>query len=221
MLHAVHGDSRIHAERGLTVSRYPNGFRGSALQVVSYFAEGRGGFYIATKDRQCAAKDLSFSKATDDKSLVVDYPVVIAALNSGSWYTAADRYRTWAVQQPWCKRGSLEHRVSTGDACRWLLENTGAVGAWWPFRNDIRPDIARTRQYWGSSILHLELGWSHGPSHEATQSDGTAITRAYVSRFEENQHRVSRIKGSYVLVGTECVREPFVGCLDFCYARNA
>lgn len=35
------------------------------------------------------------------------------------------------------------------------------------------------------------------------------------------KERASRAKGAYVPVGTECVTEPFVGCLDFYYARNA
>jgi hypothetical protein len=269
--------------------------------------------------------------ARPGKSLVVDYPVVVAALKEGTWYAAAERYRTWAMRQPWCKRGTHRDRVATGDSSRWLLEKTGAVGAWWPFRNDIRADILRTRRLFGAPLLHLELWWSHGPSREAAQSDGDhfgpfcfpflaletketfklhnqdpiiplatpispdwiamcpvqpdwrrvvcesaedlagtrpprhhqiwvaenqtgcaadclyddigpcagvpthcyaphhahppgaghEITKAYVSLFEESQQRASRTRGAYVPVGTECVSEPFVGCLDLYYARNA
>jgi hypothetical protein len=346
--HLFRGKSPIPAERGLTVSRYPNGFHGSSLQMMAYYTEGRGGFYIASHDPEGGDKDLNFYKAPDDRSLVcevahiqgdarpgkslaVGYPVVIAALDRGDWYAAAERYRNWALSQPWCRRGTRRDRVDAGDSSRWLLEATGAVGAWWPFRNDIRADILRTRRFYGAPLMHLELWWSHGPSREAARSDGDRfgpfyfpflalkgreafkthsrdailppwtpispgwvamcpaqpgwrnvvnesaedmvgtqsqrhhqiwvdenktgcaadclyydigpcagvptgcyapghahppgaggeVTRAYISLFEESSRRASRAKGAYVPVGTECVSEPFVGCLDFYYARNA
>jgi hypothetical protein len=333
---------------GMALSRYPNGFHGSALQLMAYYAKGRGGFYIAAKDGDCGDKDLNFFKAADNKSLtceiahiqgdarpgkslVVGYPVVIAALTRGTWYEAAERYRSWAVQQSWCKRGTVRRRVAAGDACRWLIEEIGAVGMWWPFRNDIREDIVRTRRLYGAPLLHLDLWWSHGPSHEAAHRNGDrfgpfyfpflaqkgrdayeansadrivpssipgltdwismcpaqpgwrkivcesaedmagagplrhhqiwvdenrkgcradclyydigpcagvpthcyatnhahapgaggAITRAYVSLIDETRRIASRVRGAYVPVGTECVSEPFVGCLDLYFSRNA
>ena len=90
------------------------------------------------------------------KSLRVDYPIVIAALTKGTWYEAAQRYRDWATRQPWCQRGTLRRRVDASDACRWLLQEIGGVGMWWPFRNDIRADIVRTRRLFGAPLLHLE-----------------------------------------------------------------
>lgn len=346
--HLFNGKSPVPAGRGVTVARYPNGFHGSPLQMMSYYAEGRGGFYFACPDGEGADKDLNFYKSSDDtnlvcevahihgdarpgRSLVVGYPVVIAALDRGTWYAAAERYRAWAMKQSWCRRGPRDDRVAAGDSSRWLLESTGAVGAWWPFRNDIRADILRTRRFYGAPLLHLELWWSNGPSHEVARSDGDrfgpfyfpflalkgretfrthgrdaivpsatpispdwvamcpaqpawrkvvcetaedmagigplrhhqiwvdenrtgcaadclyydigpcagvptgcyatghahppgagpGITQAYVSLFEESNRRASRVRGGYVPVGTECVSEPFVGCLDFYYARNA
>jgi hypothetical protein len=346
--HLFQGDAADLHARGMVVSRYPNGFHGSALQLMAYYAEGRGGFYIAAKDARGGDKDLNFFKAEDNrrltceiahiqwdaragKSLVPDYPIVIAAMKQGTWHEAAERYRTWAIQQPWCKQGPLRRRAAEGKACRWLLEEIGAVGMWWPFRNDIRESIMRTRRLFGAPLLHLELWWSHEPSREAAQSDGDRfgpfyfpflalkgksvfeahqedqitppatpispdwvalcptrpgwrnvfcesaedmvggqplrqhqiwvaenrtgcnadclyydigpcagvpthcyaanhvhppgagreITQAYVSLFEESRERASRAKKSYVPVGTECVSEPFVGCLDLYYARNA
>jgi hypothetical protein len=58
-------------------------------------------------------------------------------------------------------------------------------------------------------------------NHVHPPGAGHAITRAYVSLFEESQRRASRTRGAYVPIGTECVTEPFVGCLDLYYARNA
>ncbi len=61
--HLFQGDATDPLARGLLVSRYPNGFHGSALQLMAYYAEGRGGFYIAAKDNRCGDKDLNFFKA--------------------------------------------------------------------------------------------------------------------------------------------------------------
>lgn len=346
--HLFRGKSAIPAERGLTAARYPNGFLGSPLQMMSYYVEGLGGFDVASHDVDVADKELNFFKADDDRSLSCElvhfqwdarpgrglapgYPVVIAAQEGGSWYDAADRYRSWALQQPWCGRGPRRSRVAKGDASRWLLEQTGIVGAWWPFRNDIRTEILKTRRLYGAPLLHLELWWSHGPSLEAARAGGDHfgpfyfpflalkgreayrahardamvptwtpispdwvamcpaqpgwrevvcesaedmagtgrqrrhqiwvdenrsgcnadclyvdvgpcagipswcyatdhahppgagrdITRAYATLLKESQRRASRVRGAYVPIGTECVSEPFVGCLDFYYARNA
>ncbi len=344
--HLFKAEDPILQARGMVVSHYPNGFGGSALQLMAYYAEGRGGFYVAAKDSRCTDKDFNFYKTADGltceiahlqwdarkgKSLVIDYPIVIAAMTEGTWYEAAERYRTWAVEQPWCERGTRKERVAAEDASRWLLEEIGAVGIWWPFRNDIRADILRTRELFGAPLLHLELWWSHGPSLEAAHSEGDRfgpfyfpslaqkgkdafethqgdrilpavtpidsqwiamcpaqpgwreltcevaedmvgegplrhhqiwvgenetgcqadclyydigpcagvpthchtpghvhppgagreITQAYVTLFEETQQRASKVKGAYVPIGTECVTEPFVGCLDLYFARNA
>ncbi|KKK74577.1 hypothetical protein LCGC14_2882380, partial [marine sediment metagenome] len=57
--------------------------------------------------------------------------------------------------------------------------------------------------------------------HEHTPGAGRAITAADVSLFDESRQRASAVKGRYVPVGTECVTEPFLGCLDMYYPRNA
>lgn len=346
--HLFRGDDPLPHARGLVVSRYPNGFHGSTLQMMAYYTQDRGGFYVAALDSRCADKDLNFYKlpgnksltcelthlqwdARPGKSLTVDYPVVIAPLAEGTWYEAARRYRTWAVKQPWCGRGTLRERVARGDASRWLLEEIAAVGMWWPFRNDIRDAIVRTRELFGAPLLHLELWWSHEPSRKEAQAAGDRfgpfyfphlalktrktftdraadqvfplltqitpdwvamcaaqpgwrkvflesaedmtgegplrhhqiwvdenrtgcnadalyydigpcagvpthcyaadhdhppgagrdVTQAHVSLFSESNQRASAAKGQYVPVGTECISEPFVGCMDMYYPRNA
>jgi hypothetical protein len=346
--HLFRAGDPIPAGRGLVISRYPNGFGGSALQLLAYYAEGRGGFYLACEDEGGGDKDLNFFKAPGEgglvceiahisqdarpgKSLAPGYPVAIAALTEGTWYEAAERYRAWASRQSWCRRGTLRDRVEAGDASRWLLEEIGAAGMWWPFRGDIREDVLRTRRLFGAPLLHLELWWSHGPSLETARSDGDrfgpfyfpflalkgreafrehegdaifpawtpispdwiamcpvqlawrsvacesaedlagsgplrhhqiwidenrtgcradclyydigpcagvpthcyapghahppgaggAVTAAYVSLFDETRRRATRARGAYVPVGTECASEPFVGCLDLYFARNA
>jgi hypothetical protein len=99
--HLFRGSDPIPAARGLVVSRYPNGFHGSPLQLMAYFAEGRGGFYFAAKDTGSWDKDLNFYKAPGDGGLTceiahiqpdarpgagieVGYPIAIAALKEGT-----------------------------------------------------------------------------------------------------------------------------------------
>jgi hypothetical protein len=64
--HLFDGKSPVAAARGLTAARYPNGFLGSPLQMISYYAQGRGGVYIACHDPDGADKDLNFYKSLDD-----------------------------------------------------------------------------------------------------------------------------------------------------------
>ncbi|MCA1598097.1 MAG: hypothetical protein LC769_03600, partial [Chloroflexi bacterium] len=37
-----------------------------------------------------------------------------------TWYDAAERYKAWALTQPWTARGPLWSR---DERCRWLLED--------------------------------------------------------------------------------------------------
>jgi len=186
--HLFAHDGAISQQRGLVVSHYPNGFHGSATQLMAYYEKGVGGFYLAAEDGHATDKDFNFFKATEQslsceiahfnwdarpgKSLELDYPVIIAAMTEGTWYEAAERYREWALRQSWCARGTLHERVEKGDASPWLIEDTGAVGMWWPFRQDIRPQIRRTHELLDTSLLHLELWWQHHDSVAAARQLG-------------------------------------------------
>jgi hypothetical protein len=333
--------------RGFLPCRYPNGFGGSPMQMMAYYREGVGGFYLAAEDFRLTDKDLNFYKtggngalaweiahfqwdARPGVGLTLDYPVTIAALTEGTWYEAAERYRAWATHQPWCARGTRLERVKRGDASRWLLEKTGAVTMWTPFELDMRETMRRTREAFGAPLLHLPLRWTHapsvddvraagdhlgpfyfpfvalegGPTHQECAADqlvprtsavvpkwvamcpaepgwrrvavesaedlagsgrlrhhnvwidanpagcsadtlysdigpcagvpthclstehhhapgtGRGITEAYISLIEEMQSAASLARGAYVPVGTECVGEPYVACLDTSYVRS-
>ena len=39
---------------------------------MAYYAEGRGGFYLAAKDSRAADKDFNFYKAQDNRSLTCE-----------------------------------------------------------------------------------------------------------------------------------------------------
>ena len=124
--------------QGLRYSPYPEGFNGSTMQFMSYYAEGEGGFYLATHDPSGAMKWLNFYKGQTGAlestfmhqspdmrpglGYEVQYPVVIGALREGTWHEAADRYKQWAIEQPWTRQGTLADR---DDGSSWLLDEVG------------------------------------------------------------------------------------------------
>lgn len=124
-------------EQGIRYSPYIEGFNGSPSQFMTYFTAS-GGFYLATHDNTYALKWLNFYKNKNNELEAsfmhqfphiengnrweLPYPVVIAALPEGSWYAAADKYKAWAIQQPWTSKGTLWNRQ---DKSCWLLEEVG------------------------------------------------------------------------------------------------
>jgi hypothetical protein len=124
-------------ERGLLHSPYPEGFSGSTMQLMAYYALGRGGFYFAADDATGAQKwfnffgegggncRAAFGHGSADLSgpLAPPYPVLVGVLAEGTWTEAADRYKAWAVNQPWCGRPLALRPESE----RWLHEEIGIV----------------------------------------------------------------------------------------------
>lgn len=178
--------------RRLEQNPYPEGFAGSTMQFLAYQARGVGGFLLGTEDSGRALK--WFEVAGDGEHLTMAithkvpalvpgasftpaYPVVIAALDGGRWTDAADRYRTFAVAQPWAQ---------VGPRARWLREEVGictfgvsarhdrsawlrAVGAaagvpifhvlgpdWAAQGHDYKGNMPRGRQDWFPAVFHPE-----------------------------------------------------------------
>jgi hypothetical protein len=117
--------------RRLRRSVYPEGFAGSTMQMLAYYAREQGGFFIGTEDSGKALKWYNVYKERDllwstimHKAPVVEpgagfappYPVVLAALYQGTWYEAAERYKSWAIHQPWARPRQRS---------RWLREQVG------------------------------------------------------------------------------------------------
>jgi hypothetical protein len=124
---------------GLRYSPYPEAYNGSTTQLWTYYAEGIGGFLLRAEDPDCALKWLNVFKVADGGSLEcsvmhqqpdirpgnafeVPYPIVVETTVEGTWYEAAERYKTWAVRQPWASRGRLADRE---DRPGWLLDEVG------------------------------------------------------------------------------------------------
>lgn len=158
---------------GVPPGAYPEGFSGCTAQVMAYYAEGVGGFYLATHDATGWVKWLDFGRtdegdlrarflhsaadARPGNGIELPYRVHVGALAEGSWYAAADRYRDWARTQPFCAAGPLHSRP---DRARWLLEDVGFAvfgvttayerSAWLRFFHDIagRPVFHVTGPNW-------------------------------------------------------------------------
>lgn len=108
------------------------------MQFLAYYREGDQGLWLGTQDRESYVKQ--FIVAANDRgwelylrhlpsgqpywrdAYAIPYPVVTAAC-PGHWSQAAERYRAWAIRQPWCTRGPL---LTRHDLPRWLLE----TGLW-------------------------------------------------------------------------------------------
>lgn len=154
-------------ERGLLHSPYPEGFSGSTLQLMSYYALGRGGFgfYFASEDATGAQKWLNFFKdrqhlraavahgsADLDLGIAPPYPVVVGALIEGTWAEAADRYKAWAVTQHWCSRGPVGSRP---DRPRWLHEDVGIATFGINASHDRSRWLRELSRIAGTPVLHV------------------------------------------------------------------
>ena len=120
--------------------RYPGG---ASMQVMAAF-DPAAGVYLASRDHEAHAK-MFRTRRVDNKALELSidhllpqtpvnqwelgYDVDLAALlpsaglDEVTWESAADRYRRWALKQPWCGRTAAQ-RVATGDIPTWLAEPT-------------------------------------------------------------------------------------------------
>ncbi len=139
----------LYPKEGLCeVSYLEAGGRGTPMQFMVYYAQGKGGFYLACYDPFDTAKYVDFYKCEDNRSLtasfthrnwdihqgnelILEYPAVIGALREGNWYEGAERYREWSTtpaekgHPQWCKKGRVEDRIKEGKASKWLLEEVG------------------------------------------------------------------------------------------------
>lgn len=119
--------------------RYPGA---ASLQMMAAL-DPAAGLYLASRDRDAHTK--MFCSRRTGKALELSiahllpqtpvshwelgYDVALAGLRPApgvgkiTWEAAADLYRAWAVQQPWCRQ-TMAQRVAAGDIPKWLTEPT-------------------------------------------------------------------------------------------------
>lgn len=183
------------AARGVLHAPYPEGFSGSTMQLMAYYAQGRGGFMFATEDPSGAQKWLNFFRAgpglravfghgTGDLNAPLEpsYDCVVTALTDGTWTEAADRYRDWAVKQPWCARGRL---VDRPDRDRRLLEEVGIATFGINACEDRSLWLARIDELAGTPVLHvLGPNWANEMQDYRGNLPG-GIDDWFPTRFDE------------------------------------
>lgn len=147
--------------RRLQLSPYPEGFAGSTMQFMAYYARDKGGFFIGTEDGEKGLKWYRFFKDKDylcasilhkasmlkaGRSLTPPYPVVIAPLVAGAWHEAADRYRDWAIRQAWAQPGPRS---------RWLREAVGLCTFGINARYDRAEWLDEIHRMAGTPVFHI------------------------------------------------------------------
>lgn len=149
---------------------YPEGFSGATMQFFAYYGLNRGGLYFAALDGEGYAKGLNFYKNGNDlleasffhaaedidsqKGMKVGYPIVVQALEGEGWLEAADRYKKWAVQQFWCRKGLLAEREKR-DCAPWLYEEMGAATFGINAMHDRSRWIDGYHQYIETPLFHI------------------------------------------------------------------
>ncbi|MGN8769084.1 DUF6259 domain-containing protein [Paenibacillus barengoltzii] len=186
-----------HDGMGFRYMPYPESFSGAAMQFFAYYGKGHGGLYFAALDPDGYAKWLNFYKNEGDrleasfihacedistgKGIEVPYAMEVRLLRGQGWPEAAGLYKAWAIQQPWCAKGTLAERRDRGDAglYRWLYEEAGAATFGINAGYDRTKWLRKYRERIGTPLFHI-LGpdWSNAP-----QTFGRGVPGGYDDWF--------------------------------------
>lgn len=179
---------------GFRFMPYPESFSGATMQFFAYYGKDRGGLQLAALDGEGHPKWLNFFKNGNGlleasvihgcsdmgpgKGIKPHYPVQVSILSGSGWYEAADRYKCWAVQQKWCRRGKLSERASK-EGSPWLHEDMGAATFGINAGSDRTAWIQQYHDSIGTPMLHI-LGpdWTHRP-----QTFGSGVPGGYDDWF--------------------------------------
>jgi hypothetical protein len=164
------------------------------LQLHAYYDQDAG-LYIATYDSAGNIKsfDLRFTDNAFDLSVQhryneqpglsfdLPYPTVLGVFRD-DWYEAADLYKVWAHQQPWCAKKTIERDdlpdwlleprpwlciISRGDYERlrgtvWSPPAEFPIGKFWPARKVV-PMMRDYARIFGTPVVTWMEGWEqHG-----------------------------------------------------------
>ena len=171
-----------------------------SLQCLAYYQNGGCGLSTSCDDAAASRKTFAFwgTAGGDVHHEVIHYPAgtageapryalpyrVSLGVFRGDWITAAERYRAWAIRQPW----ALESRLRRGLVPAWVLE-TGL----WQWNRGASPGVLPP-----AAALQARLGlpvrvfwhWWHGcpydigfpeylPPREGTEAFRRAVAKAH------------------------------------------
>lgn len=105
-----------------------------SLQAFALYSEGGPGIFLATEDTQAFVKRFSIfggpenrlgieiahlpESSTESQNRYEPAYRVVTGTFEGDWFTAAERYRTWALEQAWAENA----RLRTGAVNDWATE---------------------------------------------------------------------------------------------------
>lgn len=207
-------------------SFYPDAYGGACVQLSAYYRENVGGFALEARDGSGTAKNLSFYKepATGDLRWSVEtlgwdrrpgqgldpgYEVRVAALGRGDWEEAADRYRSWALQQPWASGGPAISRPDS-EVPRWLYEQVLASTFGVSINLDQSRWFAALHDWVGGPLFHVSGFWWPG---------GTAASEWYGGYNDWSDGRVNPANLSAIRSRAD-TWAPFLFDLHFWRATN-
>lgn len=183
---------------GLRHMPYPESFSGASMQFFTYYAQGLCGLYFAAEDGAFYQKWLNFYKSGNalrasqifgyedigpGKPVETHWDFLLQATEGNDWYEAAGIYKTWALNQVWCRRGRLQDRPPEEKA-GWLLENTGAVTFGVNGMHDRAKWVRKYRQAVGAPLFHVTgPDWPRVP-----QTYGSGVPGGYPDWFPTRFH---------------------------------
>ena len=168
-------------------SIYPLGF-GQTMQFMSYFVKDVGGFHLQTRDSSDNIKSFNLRRNGDSVTLDIghfvndlthktekfNYETVIKNLYEGNWYEAAEVYKAWAINQPWCTTNGLNKNRT--DINKELYENTILCNFVMPSRStqqyavDLYDKVRKNIKTENSKILNIPFYGSINQTVDPTQN---------------------------------------------------
>lgn len=143
-----------------------------SMQFMALYGKSAKGFYVAANDINSFRKDFAFSHQNDgnlsyqltqflplDKNIdsyTPSYAVEIASFE-GDWISAAEKYKSWGIQQYWAK----ESRLKNGLTPDWLTKTALWVWNRGESQNVLEPSIDLKNQL-GLPVSVLWHWWHNG-----------------------------------------------------------
>lgn len=193
---------------------YPEGFSGATMQFFSYYGQDKGGLYFAAEDAHASQKWLNIYPDQDGMAvslmvgfedlrpgsegaeLKADFPFVLQMMShKPSWYEAAEKYKSWAVRQPWCAQGKTADRLD--ELPVWLYKNVGLSTFGINAGHDRSLWLNKYHDDIGTPIFHM-LGpdWTNVP-----QTFGAGVPGGFSdwlpTRFSAQTLKTIRSNGDY------------------------
>ena len=129
--------SYLPGEGGLRYAPYPESFSGASMQFFTYYEKDKGGLYFAALDADAHQKWLNayqdggglaashmtgFERVLAGSLIDMTYDFVVRLTGGKGWQEAARTYKSWALSQPWCAKGTAWNRRDETD---WLRGKIG------------------------------------------------------------------------------------------------